>query len=46
MSKWTQKGESHTVKGYATTIWSRHDGEWKAIWHTASVVTQAAAQAR
>ena len=45
-SKWTYKGESHAVKGYATSIWSRRDGEWKAIFHTASVVRQEAAPSK
>jgi uncharacterized protein (TIGR02246 family) len=34
----TYKGESRTVKGYSTSVWAKRDGEWKSIFHTASVV--------
>ncbi|HJQ23111.1 MAG TPA: nuclear transport factor 2 family protein [Blastocatellia bacterium] len=42
----TYKGESYIAKGYATSIWSRRDGEWKVIFHTANVVRQAAAPSK
>lgn len=41
----TFKGQSNTGTSYATTIWAKRKGEWKAIFHQESMIAPATTNA-